>query len=309
MAHQLENEFRAIMPCILPARQDICPVQGVQIEHVESAGVVQVCSFVCHLVEQLRVPPRHKEPKALLQVRDRGAFRMHGDACSISPADALLESIGRPCSDLRVCNQFVPDSQRCAVSQLEPRHGRHVTRILIDSEESVSGFHSFCQMEFPVRVQIRGRYGSNPRCVFGYEERIGVQSRGNTRPMHGIHHGFEAFPATRINLPVDLTIPPAKRLAPVQVYLGRPHGLCGAYPVSDICLRHIFIGRDEIGSPVDFGIQGPRTAQGRTHQFRGGFHRNFQRFAHLRWRTSDNSAPRPLKTKMVIRDKTTQVRT
>ena len=74
----LENVFRAVVPAVFPAAQDILAVEGIQVDHVEAALVVRLGRLGGDLGQQRGIAIGAEEAKALLQMMHLRAGGMGG---------------------------------------------------------------------------------------------------------------------------------------------------------------------------------------------------------------------------------------
>ena len=120
----------------------------VEIDAVQSGGVIDVGDGVGEIFGQLAVRIRIEGDVALLQVVRLVALRMGGDFRAEGAARAFFEGVGRLTGDFRILDDFLSDLDGVAVGGIAP-------------DDFMSGHGLF------IDVELRIRFGERPR------ERVG----------------------------------------------------------------------------------------------------------------------------------------
>jgi len=235
----LKGEFRAVVPAVLCAAEDVFAIQGVEIDHVETARVVRLGRFGGHFGQERGFRIGHEQPEALFEMVHLRPLGMPGDFRPAGPAHTAGERVRGLLGDALVGDQLVVDLQGHAIAHEKTGHRRHGGGRFDHRDRLGLSRQIFGQRERGVLGQPWVGNRRDPGAGLGDEERIGVQPGGNPGGVQLVDHGFQAFESLGVRLRVGLAVAEPERRAAVKIDLVHAQALGQLDPVVDLFFRHI----------------------------------------------------------------------
>ncbi|OQB43644.1 MAG: hypothetical protein BWY09_00045 [Candidatus Hydrogenedentes bacterium ADurb.Bin179] len=256
------HEFGTVMPAVFPTTQNVFAVEGVQVNHVETAFVEGVRCVGRHFRQERGVGVRRKQAEAFLQFIGRRPRRVGGRLGAVGAAFTFRKRERRFLRRSREYNQLVVYLERDAVSREETGYQGDLRGGFIHRKDRCGLVHRRGQGECGVLAQARVGYRCHVWRVLGDEKSVGVQPGGNTRRVQFVRHRLHAGPPVREQHRVGRTVAEAQRRTRVKVDLVEAQPVHQVNPLVHSGFRQ-GTKIEEVGAAVARCVQGPGSANGR----------------------------------------------